>query len=513
LSRSQGATITPMSSTPADGELAFPAAADGSRPSTAPGAAIVAAALKALDASHADAAASERHWRRAYPLHFRHLVEGGLRSGEAALRSARAGLEQAWSTFRWAAGGEDLPLERVYAVRAQPFGTHTLRGGGPAAPQPWQLPYEGRLLAGDELLRQVERWVAAGTIEPSAGQALERCARHPEWFDLSDRMLVLLGAASEAGPLRWLSRWRANVVAVDIDRPAVWQRIESTMAQGNGVLHAPVRDPGGPWTSRAGADLLRDAPRVRAWVESFAGPLDIAAHAYLDGERHVRLAMAMDFVQRSALARPGSSLAYLATPTDVFAVPGATARLAMERWQLRPLSTRGLQQPLRLASGDRFFQPNVAALVRTTEGVEYGVVDSLVVEQGPNYALAKRLQQWRALTARAAGTPVSLNVAPSTTTASVVRNAALAAGFAGAGTFGVEAFRPETTNALMAALWVHDLRSEESAANPGRALAHPFELFMENACHGGLWTCAYRPRSALPFAAAVGWVRIKTGRG
>jgi hypothetical protein len=352
-------------------------------------------------------------------------------------------------------------------------------------------------------------------IEPSAADALERCTQNPEWFDLSDRTLVLLGAGSEAGPLAWLARWRANVVAIDVPRPAVWQKIARLVQAGNGVLHAPLdRTPaaGEDWTACAGADLLTQVPRLRAWIEGFEGPLAIAAHAYADGERHVRLALAMDALQRSLLARPGTSLAFLATPTDVFAVPGTTAREAIRRWQQRPLASRGLQQPLRLATGERFFQPNVQALVASAVGKDYGVVDSLVIEQGPNYALAKRLQQWRALTARAAGTRVSLNVAPSTTTASVVRNPALAAGFAGARSFGVEAFEPATTNALMAALWVHDLRCDEGAANPATPLAHPYELFMDDACHGGLWTCPYLPRSALPFAAALGWVRLRVRR-
>ncbi len=143
--------------------------------------------------------------------------------------------------------------------------------------------------------------------------------------------------------------------------------------------------------------------------------------------------------------------------------------------------------------------------------VQYGVADSMVIEQGPNYALAKRLQQWRAVLARAAGHRCVLNIAPSTTTASVVKNPALAAGFAGASAFDIEVFEPATTNALMAALWVHDLRADESAANARRALGHPHELFMDNACHGGLWTGAYRARSALPLAAALGWLRGRLG--
>ena len=88
--------------------------------------------------------------------------------------------------------------------------------------------------------------------------------------------------------------------------------------------------------------------------------------------------------------------------------------------------------------------------------------------------------------ARAEGQRVSLNVAPSTATQSVIKNRALKAGFDGAGMYGVEVFDPETTNALMAAMWVHDLRYDGGASNPATVLDHPLELLMEGANHGGL---------------------------
>jgi hypothetical protein len=76
---------------------------------------------------------------------------------------------------------------------------------------------------------------------------------------------VLLGAGSEAGPLRWLTRWRANMVAVDVQRPAVWQKISSLALAGNGTLQLPVRGlPSDPaddaWLDAAGADLITEAP-------------------------------------------------------------------------------------------------------------------------------------------------------------------------------------------------------------------------------------------------------------
>ena len=148
--------------------------------------------------------------------------------------------------------------------------------------------------------------------------------------------------------------------------------------------------------------------------------------------------------------------------------------------------------PVRAA---RFFVPNVDRLVACGQG-RAGIVDAMVRQQGPNYALAKRLQQWRAV-ARP-GQRVSANVAPATRTRSVLKNKALAAAYNGAYRFGVEIFEPETATALMAALLVHDLRQ-------GRAdFAHPAQLLADQAAHGGLWRMACQPRSALPFAALLG---------
>jgi hypothetical protein len=93
---------------------------------------------------------------------------------------------------------------------------------------------------------------------------------------------------------------------------------------------------------------------------------------------------------------------------------------------------------------------------------------------------------------------VSLNVAPATRTRSVVKNKALAAAYAGSHRFGVEIFDPATSNTLMAALLVHDLRAGAAPQT------EPWQDEAVNAAHGGLWTAAYDPRSALGLAAVLG---------
>jgi hypothetical protein len=80
----------------------------------------------------------------------------------------------------------------------------------------------------------------------------------------------------------------------------------------------------------------------------------------------------------------------------------------------------------------------------------------------------------------------------------VLKNRALASAYAGAHRFGIEVFEPATSNTLMAALLVHDLRT-----NPREPLA-PWREEAECAVHGGLWRAPYDPRSALGLAVVLG---------
>ena len=205
---------------------------------------------------------------------------------------------------------------------------------------------------------------------------------------------------------------------------------------------------------RAGFDLADDIPAVADWLAGVDGPLVLGNYVYADGAANVRVASAVDALTvRLQAERPDLALAFLATPTDVFAVPpNAVAQSARAYAGRSPAGKlgRGL---LRSLSGGRLLRPAYPA------GSDPGICDSLVAQQGPNYALAKRLQRWRATVARDGGAAVSMNVAPPTRTRSVTRNRVLAAAYAGAGRFGVEVFEPATTKALMAALLVHDLHA------------------------------------------------------
>jgi hypothetical protein len=245
---------------------------------------------------------------------------------------------------------------------------------------------------------------------------------------------------------------------------------------------------------RAGFDLADDIPAVADWLAGVDGPLVLGNYVYADGAANVRVASAVDALTVRLLAeRADVALAFLATPTDVFAVPPDAVAQSARAYAGRPAANklgRGLLQSL---SGGRLLRRAYPP------GSDPGICDSLVAQQGPNYALAKRLQRWRATVARDGGAAVSMNVAPPTRTRSVTRNRVLAAAYAGAHRFGVEVFEPATTKALMAALLVHDLNAGAPAS------AHPWQDEAHAAAHGGLWRIAYTPRSALALAALLGY--------
>jgi hypothetical protein len=294
------------------------------------------------------------------------------------------------------------------------------------------------------------------------------------------------------------------VAGIDLPRPRIWERVLTTARSSAGTLLVPVAvDPGsdgkqgsegGELTETAGADLTSEVPGIADWLARLNGPLVLGNYVYADGAANVRVCAAADTLTlRLQGARDDVALAFLATPTDVFAVPGEAVEHSVRAYQNRSAVLKLAGRPLRALSGGRLmrraYQP----------GSDPGISDNLVAQQGPNYALAKRLQRWRVSLARDAGIAVSMNVAPPTRTKSVVKNRALAAAYAGAHRFGAEVFEPDTTRVLMAALLVHDLHADRPVHD------HPWQDEAYAAAHGGLWRIGYAPRSVLGLAALLGY--------
>ena len=474
------------------------------------GRAVVADALRRVDPAGALDAEHDADWRAGYLAHFRRLVEAGLASKDAAVSVADGGLESLHRQMRVVHnGGEETGLDTLLSAPAQrPVGTVTVAGTGEIESE-LSLPYHGERLRGDALLRRLETWADDGVIEPSCAEAVRTVAAHPEWLSLPGRTVVALGAGAEVGPVPVLLSWGARVIAIDLPRPPIWERILDTARRSGGTLLVPVADdkPGRPLpdgsdegiAERAGLDLISDVPAIADWLAAVDGPLLLGNYVYADGAANVRLASAADALTvRLQAGRGDVALAFLATPTDVFAVPAEAVAQSVRAYATRPRAAKLVGQTLRTLSGGRLLRRAYLP------GADPGINDSLVRQQGPNYALAKRIHRWRATLARDGGATVSMNVAPPSRTRSVVNNRVLAAAYAGAHRFGVEVFEPATCKVLMAALLVYDLHTGGGTAHP-----HPWQDEAHAAAHGGLWRIAYAPRSALGLAAALGYATAR----
>jgi hypothetical protein len=495
----------------------FPQGGDHKRSTTATGRAIFADSVRAIDPALAARIEHTKDWRKGYIEPLREIVIAASHTPEAAIEISNAGLESAHRRFVFAQPEGDIPLDSALDESKHSIESVAVTGRA-SREETLSIAYRGQRISGSDLRRQIDKWVSDGIAEPSFGAALHLLMDNPDWLDLSGTDIAVLGAGAEMAPTRSLLRWGARIHALDLPRPEIWQRLIDIARNTSGSIRIPISQgasgampfvTGGAVHSEddqviaaaSGVDLLEQPGAIANWLNEIENPFVLGNYTYADGPTHATLSMSVDAIfKKLDTQRKDITLAFLATPTDVFMVPMSCVNESRERWDSRGISGF-FQTPLR-AFGQ--FEPNYPRTYLTESGIEVGLNDSLVPQQGPNYLLAKRIQRWRALAARADGVPVSLNLAPATRTQSVVKNRALAAAYAGAGRFGVEVFEPATSTALMAALLVHDLRNPLSAANPSTKLDNPMDLFVVGANHGGLWRTAYAPRSVLGVAAVLG---------
>jgi hypothetical protein len=470
---------------------------NGRRSSQRTARSIFSAAVRSVDADTAERFERTDNWRKNYLRVVPELIEMAASSTKNAGRIASDGLDALRSRFVFERDGDTVPLSQVFDRKPRHRLDTAVVEGREKPLRELAIPYRNELLRGDALKRQLVEWSNTGTIEASCARAVQTLLDDPEGLDLSGQSFAILGAASEMGPFPWLCRWGATIHAVDVPSPEIWSRIIRRAQDGSGRVVVPIRKGASAEedvAGHAGVDLIKDLPEIVAWLDEIEKPFTLGDYAYADGSLFARLAVATDTLTEELLDKgKAKAYAYLASPTDVFAVTpeiveGARSnRKGVGRRALSALTARKL------------YAPSYSRTVRSEDGEEWGIYDCLIVQQGANYSLAKSLQRWRAVASHENGGLVSANVAPATRTRSVMKNKILAAAYAGAGPFGVEIFQPETSSALMAAMLVHDLR------NPPATKRHPFELLVSGAAHGGLWRMPYEPRSVLPLAVVLGY--------
>ncbi|MFZ0187208.1 MAG: hypothetical protein WAL72_09735, partial [Streptosporangiaceae bacterium] len=359
--------------------VAFPVSADGRRSTSALGRAVVADALRRVDATRAGAAERDTGWRTGYLAHFRGLIEAGLGSRQAAISVAEDGLASLHRRMRVIRGdGEEAGLDTLMSAPARGgLAAATVTGTGEAERE-LSVPYHGERLSGDALARRLEAWASAGVIEPSCADAVRTVAARPDWLSLPGRTVVVLGAGAEVGPLPVLLSWGVRAIGLDLPRPAIWERVLTEARRSAGRLTVPAAAGDADLTQRAGVDLTGDIPGVADWLAAVEGPLVLGNYVYADGGANVLLASAVDALTvRLADTRGDVALAFLATPTDVFAVPtDAVAQSARAYAGRSPVAKIG-GWPLRTLSGGRLLRRAYPP------GADPGICDSLIPQQGP----------------------------------------------------------------------------------------------------------------------------------
>ncbi|KAL3904538.1 MAG: hypothetical protein SGPRY_011250, partial [Prymnesium sp.] len=542
----------------------FPLDAKGLRSTSELGKQAIARAIAATQAPNALATAErcerERSWRFGYGEYIRSLVVCSCDSPAGALASAKAGLDLMYDSMLFYAKGEGGAEGEGKSFRASveavkdSFHTGSVKGVGTLV-KGYRVPYDAGWhptnplppphetpLSGDALNAHALKWAERGIIESDAAEALCWTSNYFEkGGTLEGVYVVMIGASSAMGPCAKLLEMGATVVAIDIPgcwgkggkRPTseVWRRLRETAQRSAGAIVFPMSKPMRECKDQqevyeaAGCDLLHQPAEIANWLcewqagrtmeLSFDFPrpsttipatarVAIGNYTYLDGELHVKLALCADYlIARLRKSRPSTSVAFLCTPTDVHVRSDASDTAARHNYG----SGRGFEMLLNLLSRGKWLVPNFDQPITMKSGKQVKYVDGLALAQGPNYALAKRMQHWRAMLEFDAGATVSSMVAPSTATTSVLHNRTFGWVYGGMPYFKYEIFKQDTTNAVMAAMLMHDLLNPESPKNPANRskfkMDNTIELFSTQAVHGGLWCSPYKLDSIGEISALI----------
>jgi len=441
--------------------------------------------------------ASEKDWRHQYDQWLTTLLEAQVRAAgneqtkKLALQSLAIGLEQATALEFERPDGTTVPLKQEMASDVPTLAQVAIKGTGQLCGE-FVVPYKEEELQGGELDTQLQAWADYGTMEADCAEALKGVSGKLSL--IKGRSFVILGAGSELGPLRSLLRAGATVYAVGTKKPQRWADLIEFARGTAGTLVVPVPT-GTPASSDvslvAGADLIKTPAAVKTWVldclktigtmGGAAGPVTIGTYLYADSDANVRLTAAADYIIAAAaqLGRERVNFAWLGSPATAHVFPSECVEAQsqnvdmMSWWQRLLMFSSAVPEATEFGSG------------------EAHVFKGYAIMQGPNYALAQHMRQWRAMLLNEAGFTISTPMAPPCRTESVCHNHTMAKVLDGMAYFPpCEAFDAETANALLFGILVSDLTGAKASPVPSS-----FHIFMRKSFHGGYWRTPYNMES------------------
>ncbi|KAG7344715.1 hypothetical protein IV203_032246 [Nitzschia inconspicua] len=359
-------------------------------------------------------------------------------------------------------------------------------------------------LFGMDAVEQINAWYDYGVMETSAAvlaKTTVTCTNLPAL--ISRKVFIVLGCTSELGPTKSLLQIPGTTV-LGVARGG--KRLDDVLdfcrynSPDDTTFLYPSSDDMYP---NGGADLLLQAPQIAQWILDETKDNDelvLVTCAYMDGEAHVRVTASMDLiVQRVMRTRSKSMLWSYTSPATCMVLPPTAASEACQRRQQRP----AYEQWTNKLSGGRFLE---SSLEVDQHNHDYCILNGIVSSQGPNYVLAKTIQQWRCMiTQYRDNQKVSAPFAPATRTSSMVQYDTVSNALEGMHHFEpMLAFDVEPASTLMAAILLAHLQLlNRSLPDLDES---PFSMFWDGAVHGGVWTCPYTLESISIINYALGKV-------
>ena len=458
-----------------------------------------------------------QNWRRDYMTVVQQLVAYQCQAPpEEALRMAQAGLDSMHSKFimreidakKTMTTNLTIPARQAFLPSAlsqfSGFDTQTIQGTVPAPSNYYSFPLASPhgtdhtpiFIQGQDAVAQLETWKSYGCLEDSAAHhAATICTMKNISLLVKDKVFVLLGATSAMGPAKSLLAIPGARV-LGIARAGTNMKELKAWCSVHGSADATLQTPGD------GADMLLHGPAIAQWIIETAPANQeiILCHlAYMDGEAHVRITVAMDMITQYVTSQYNGkvTLGFLSSPATVHSIPAEAVHEAKTRYNSKPTweSIAGI------VSLGKWLQP-------THVWDNGGLLNGLAHLQGPNYALAKTAQQWRCMVAYwNDGQTVSAPHAPPTRTDSMVRYNTIATVLEGMQSFEpMISFDVLPTSSLMTAILLYQITEETSVCRPinKAALTHPLQVMWDGSVHGGSWRCPYTTESAGTLAFLLG---------
>ncbi|MES1918527.1 hypothetical protein MHBO_000487 [Bonamia ostreae] len=447
---------------------------------------------------------NQSSYRHKYSPFFVKLMEKSLESSQKALEIAEKGIHFVESNLVFIRkNGESVPLKQEFATNNENFfATKTCFGDKAHARSTnhfdgFFVEYNGKKLSRKSLFEQIDNWAHSGVMERDAEKALislifsnGKDFSTGEFESLEGHVFVMIGAGSAMGPFNTLIALGATVVAIDIPRPNLWDKLKSKAASSKGTLIYPSHVDRNSGAEIAGCDILRRPAQVLNWLSTLdlkGKKVTVGNYTYLDGSLHVLLSAVADQIVDGFCRRFDGvvNVAFLGTPTDVSVIPEEAFYAARENYSNLRFG-RLAEMLIHLFT--------LKKQLRRNDIVEVGkrhLYNGLIVEQGPNYALAKMIQLWRAVihSQKSKRGRVSLNVAPATATKSVISNANFRLAFKGRPYFKpLETFDERTSSSLMAGLLLHDILKIGTGQ---KQTENAILIKSQQSVHGGAWRCAY----------------------